>query len=946
MTERVAIIAVHGVADQAPGATARSVANLLIGSSPSEVRYEGQDVKTFTLSVPVLAPCGAGATLTPRSIDTARPLVKSIAQSGRSDFQRDGWTAPETLTSSWHRLRTFGHPTGQRPHSGEGESRSASSDRGLEATNYLLAKAQAHGSAPDVYESKRIDLCREDKAGRDEVHVYEMYWADLSRLSGAIPRIVTELFTLIFRLSKLGRETVDEARGRAHREQRRDTRAWDWVAGTQIALDWLFCNGLALLFSSLLMVAAFTIALGVARPLTPPQQVMALWTLGGGTVAAGLLLLCYRRADHVALGVGPLAAVVLGMAIFPSFPTAASAAVVLFLLVLSAAYDKALRVADDRFPLVLPVGRVMWALVLVLMCSSVGNAGWLGSYETVLDRWFRASLVATEAALVGVKYWWIPAVILLVVWWGAGALAARGTDYEGKASVTTGRLGLFASLGTFLMMTMAIWTLLTVALDVSAKQFEYSPCWFIECATLSKDTRPFARCRQAPVAQTPRDAAGTGQAMACPASRSTPPPTTAQAFVTRRYEATTTYFSLLAGLLLTLVAYLALTLVPSILAELKLLAERVQKDGRGARHGGEGPHELTRAQKYERRDRTRRLGRWLTVGYRRLDQLVLSVSLVACLMAVLVGVLLLGNFVPGESVFGDWLQQTERDASDLSKLLLKPLVLSAAGVMAALTLLGGVLSKYLPSLRAPLDIALDVDNHFREFPRRSIPRARIFARYNALLKHVLTGKYDRIVVVAHSQGTVISAEFFRFLISHDARFVADGMCPDDLLHRIYGTPVRLLSLGCPLRQLYAARFPSLYRWVLAERNGGNGPTAADIGVERWFNAFASGDYVGRWLWSTPNFAATALGHPMTDTVKPTLFGRDSAYALFDPMPLPILRLAGVRESELCLGLGAHTHYLEPDQGGVAWLINLLVCIPPIAGGPVAPRRQRASRPGP
>ena len=75
------------------------------------------------------------------------------------------------------------------------------------------------------------------------------------------------------------------------------------------------------------------------------------------------------------------------------------------------------------------------------------------------------------------------------------------------------------------------------------------------------------------------------------------------------------------------------------------------------------------------------------------------------------------------------------------------------------------MSKYLPALRGPLDIALDVDNHFREFPRTSIPRARIFSRYAALLRHVADGGYDRIVIVAHSQGSVISAELLRYLSS-------------------------------------------------------------------------------------------------------------------------------------------------------------------------------------
>src|SRR5947208_7411209 len=45
--------------------------------------------------------------------------------------------------------------------------------------------------------------------------------------------------------------------------------------------------------------------------------------------------------------------------------------------------------------------------------------------------------------------------------------------------------------------------------------------------------------------------------------------------------------------------------------------------------------------------------------------------------------------------------------------------------------LGGQLSRRLPALRASLDVAMDVDNHFREFPRTNIPRDRKSTRLNS-----------------------------------------------------------------------------------------------------------------------------------------------------------------------------------------------------------------------
>jgi hypothetical protein len=259
--------------------------------------------------------------------------------------------------------------------------------------------------------------------------------------------------------------------------------------------------------------------------------------------------------------------------------------------------------------------------------------------------------------------------------------------------------------------------------------------------------------------------------------------------------------------------------------------------------------------------------------------------------------------------------------------------------------LGGQLSRHIPSLRGPLDVALDVDNHFREFPRTNIPRAHIFSRYGALLAHLQSQDYDRIVVVAHSQGTVISAELLRFLTSQAQRAPTTGESP--LVDGQPLPPVSLLTLGCPLRQLYGARFPGLYAWVLARNGVVFGPRATDIGVQRWMNAFCSGDYVGRWLWSNAG-KDTTLKHPMISTVGHDPFGRVDAYTGFNPMPPAEGHLQEAREVEVCLGLGAHTHYFERDQTTVAWMIDYLIRARPIgdAEGPRDLEAPGAPPPGP
>ncbi|HZV92365.1 MAG TPA: hypothetical protein VFF72_04065, partial [Caldimonas sp.] len=229
--------------------------DLLVAAAPDGVRYEGKASEDYVLAVAPLSPHGGVLHEAPTtSTGPQRPLFKALVQSGRSDFHQPGWEAPPTLAAARAargRARPVGplaQVPGQESVAAEtARAEAAPGDRGLAATDYLLGKYLENGATTESFESTRIELERSSHRVRERVDVYEMYWADLSRLSGAIPRIVTELFTLVFRLSKLGRETVDEARLQLGARAPR----WRWLAGTQMALDWAFVNGLAALFAQL-----------------------------------------------------------------------------------------------------------------------------------------------------------------------------------------------------------------------------------------------------------------------------------------------------------------------------------------------------------------------------------------------------------------------------------------------------------------------------------------------------------------------------------------------------------------------------------------------------------------------------------------------------------------------------------------------------------------------
>ena len=69
---------------------------------------------------------------------------------------------------------------------------------------------------------------------------------------------------------------------------------------------------------------------------------------------------------------------------------------------------------------------------------------------------------------------------------------------------------------------------------------------------------------------------------------------------------------------------------------------------------------------------------------------------------------------------------------------------------------------------------------------------------------------------------------------------------------------------------------------------------------------------------------TSLGHPLADVLHPGALGRGSVYDAFAPTPPDGSELDATAEAETCLGVGAHTHYFEPDQQVVAWLIDYLL----------------------
>jgi hypothetical protein len=179
-------------------------------------------------------------------------------------------------------------------------------------------------------------------------------------------------------------------------------------------------------------------------------------------------------------------------------------------------------------------------------------------------------------------------------------------------------------------------------------------------------------------------------------------------------------------------------------------------------------------------------------------------------------------------------------------------------------------------LRAILDKPYDIATFLREplgsrhfgsnhGEQPEVPRQKMLGRFRALADFIDQRHYDRIVFVAHSQGTVLSTTL--------------------LAERGFGnTEVSLMTFGCPLRQLYGERFPSQWAWV-GDLHDQALRREYVTGVTReWVNVAAAGDPVGRTVFEDPPAPWPAAGD-----VRPFQPGTPHLF-------------------ELRLGAGGHTSY--------------------------------------
>jgi hypothetical protein len=862
-TKKVAVIAVHGISDQKPFESARAIANLLLTQTdPNQSTYAPFHEKFIRVQV---TPVKAQA-----KVDIENIKGWNVGFLGILD-----WLFPRKWAELMFHLWQSADERGtfmKRLLTGKPER----ANDPLTQPDYLFMRDQIEAyETSSVYDS----ICLEGACTvfdpttqtsiPTQVHVYEMYWADLSRLGTGFIRIFGELYQLLFHLGSLGRQSVDLMRAEhqvmSHRQfddQFGDWfNIWAWYGATQALAGRLLSLFLPILNLCLLVVALMSLPGNISPAYLGPVAAISTGLLLTILVAYGFLhrsqpafwnwlLLPFLLGILGALGIEAFVTgafktgIVFGSYRWLALEWSALLAVTIW-FVLVKPYSRH-RPGAGTFAIA--VGIPLGLILLGLICSEPNT---------------RLGITVVSLRMIEVIYllllggWFLFLVLYFSTLVFAGLAIARIPKSPGsgqtlaKQAAWTARFSLALPALLFSLLTLSLWTALSLlSAPLLPPDAIYKPLWFF------KNEKPF--------------------------------------FSAAKFAERLTVFSgspLAVFIILATVLALCLLLwvvVPSILTEI-VPVDPKHKDPKNAFAQG--------------------LGHWLNHGFLLIlgpgDWIISWVIPVLTLIGTINGI----SSLIGTSILEQWFE-TKFDYT-------APLLAWVAGLLTAsatsLIAFGGRLNQISLGLRGLIDAVLDVDNYLRLHPRDDNPSARIYARYTSLLRYLCrqttaNGEpYDGFIIVAHSQGTVITADLLRFL----------KIDPDPALAKLAeSNNVSLFTMGSPLRQLYSYAFPHLYRWAIHESASAEtalalppqaNPSPQDLlGVRTWVNTFRSGDYVGRYLWrsdrDTDQWLRVNLEAP-TQNISETL---------------------DHTRREFCLGAGAHTHYWDKTAPEVAQEIDRLI----------------------
>ena len=868
------MIAIHGVADQKPDETARAAANMLLRAKVVEPTVEPRRVEGRGGEVQPPAGTYQGflesELLIPVHAIRTKDHAKVSPSNAESQAAASGAPPSQSMFAMQQQSRTAADPrraAGSEEHADEAPA----ADRISLAYMHEQLEHCVVPQSEAIYETIRLETVRTDSGAH--VHVFEMYWADLSRPVGSWFRWLIEFYQLLFSLCVLGRKSLEFALAEYEFEPHASkwgARLWGWFSWAQIIAE----TALAV-FVPVLNLCLLALALALLPLMAPPDVVRnALVAVLFVLFAGGLSWAAYRwRASIVrngrrwpawliaAIAIGGAAVAVWLLWVPPA--VALPAAVHLCYAAASVGILKVMWSYQKSRPGAFPFGAL--AVVAVSGCYLI-EVALVGSDYAALSN----GLVRTaQVTILALTLSWSAVLLCTTAASLCGALVAKAVPEQETAERTqqakkkarraawTGNVTLVVPALVVLLVNLTLWYVLIRSAvpggteRSTADHFQGDKWNFVKKSAIWQ--HPFT-----PWAIEYPKVADWGAEFVEPARASAPPTLRDAAFGLMAKSHTPFYFALcvvfgLAALIL------IWSIVPAVIGEM-----RPDYRARSALH---------------REDMSRWLGESLSSGFKAMR---LSGEIVRAIVLIWFPVGLVLSSLP---------PRVRRElASDFLVLNEAFLWAGAAFVVAGIASRGPFKGLAL-GLRSGLDVALDVVNWLRLHPVTANPRGRICARYDSLLRHIEDwvdprdgGQYESIVILAHSQGTIITADLLRYLEAHKMRLEPS---------------VYFFTMGCPLRQLYSLRFPHLYGWAHhGDRKwAGREPLPEVINAELWVNAYRSGDYVGRHLWHHEE----GEGLWSTDVVH-----------------------VDGKKREFCIGAGAHTHYWDESAPEVALELDRLV----------------------
>jgi hypothetical protein len=725
----------------------------------------------------------------------------------------------------------------------------------------FMASQLSHyeGDKPeDTYQTIRLEGTRTPSEGpQQDVDVYEMYWSDLTKTGNAFTSIFGELYELLFHLGTLGTQTVGAAL--AHFKNKawsRFDRAQMWAASV-LALPLPILNLFMLALTAVVVVTSLLKKISTWHEFAIAETVtcLALAILAGTVRSRGGRMKFAQFLTPLILFI----VVAGGLAFFGKrnadwLTDHREWVEGGFATVLAAIFGflvaSVVRVYERNRPGASKTAR----LGLLALAVAIGVA-WVAGRLSVVDATTHVSIVACVNAIeitnALIQVCWIGFLILTIQAHFSGWLATRSVSSGDSANRAR---ALRSRWSARLMLAIPSFTYIALTLT-----------FWAGVIALCETVLP-AGIRYTSVITGTQDTLldWAGKAIAW---------------------AGTEWLPILAVLAAAALIPMIWGLFPAIWDEVKPPAEKTKRANSDAAGG---------------------LGDWLTYGYRfmRISGGLLYFGMAAVVPAIVaIRVWMLFNHV---AVPDDMHLMGAKVTEWLGSLMF----VAGATMFAA----RGRLEKIALGFRPLLRTMLDVDNWFREHPRERTPKARICGRYASLLRYVAREEngYQALIIIAHSQGTIITADLLRFIHAeaHESGGIANY---DPDFARLGGDslPIYFFTMGCPLRQLYGLRFPYLYEWARFETtnevkqfrppdiDAAEIPILGQLGARAWLNAYRSGDYVGRNLWRS-----------------------DQSSYIWEPGAMSSDEQG--KRRELCIGPGAHTHYWDSTAKPIAELLDQLI----------------------